>query len=125
MACILIVDDEDTVRQLLRRALLLNRHEVIEACNGKDALSQYIFEKDRIDVVITDMMMPESDGFSLVEEIARKNPEAKVVIMSGWFNEEELTNTQLEASRCIKGILQKPCTMEEIHNVVQTVLNSD
>ena len=91
----------------------------------RDGLPVGLCEKDRIDVVITDMMMPESDGFSLVEEIARKNPEAKVVIMSGWFNEEELTNTQLEASRCIKGILQKPCTMEEIHNVVQTVLNSD
>jgi len=125
MARILIVDDENTVRQLLKRALLLSRHEVVEASDGKDALAKFITEKKPFDLIITDMMMPGTDGFSLVEEIASLDPHAKVIIMSGWFSEEELNTTKNEVSNCIRGILQKPCSMEEIQTVLKKVIEED
>lgn len=67
---ILIVDDFDFNRELLRE--LFPDREIIEAANGSSAIEQYELHKDEICVVLTDIMMPQSDGFALLEYFNRK-----------------------------------------------------
>ena len=68
-ARILVVDDERDIRELIRFYLLKEGYEVLEACNGKEAMQ--IFENEYIDLGVIDVMMPIMDGFTLVEQLKR------------------------------------------------------
>lgn len=125
MAKILLVDDEPTIRELLKTVLSFARHDVHLASNGEEALKIFMDAQSPFDLIITDMIMPEADGFRLVEEIALRDPKAKIIIMSGWFNEEELKITQASVSKSIRGIIRKPCTMDKIQSLLNKVLDED
>jgi DNA-binding response OmpR family regulator len=71
MALILVVDDEEPVRLLLRDTLELDAYDVVEAANGPDALSR--FEERRPDGVILDIMMPGMSGIDVLREIRRRD----------------------------------------------------
>jgi len=125
MARILVVDDEEPIRVLLRRALTFQNHKVVEAKDGREALKLFRLDTKKFDAVITDMMMPESDGFDLVHELAGIDSEVKVIIMSGWFDDNELETMKDETSSTIKSFVRKPFTMEVINSVLSEVLNRD
>jgi CheY-like chemotaxis protein len=81
MATILIVDDEAQLRRVVRLMLAMSGYEVIEAATGKEALKS-IKEKE-IDLVITDIFMPDMDGLELIKEIKKISSELKVLVVSG------------------------------------------
>jgi two-component system response regulator (stage 0 sporulation protein F) len=81
MATILIIDDEDTVRVLLRAALQAEGYEVTEADNGRKGLE--LFRRRPADVVITDILMPELNGLDMLLELTREFIHAKVIAISG------------------------------------------
>ena len=81
MARILVVDDDEPIRALLRAMLELEGYEVMEAENGAEGLLKY--QGAPTDLVITDIQMPVMDGLALLRELRRAFPWVKVLAMSG------------------------------------------
>lgn len=79
MAKILICDDEEGIRTVIKRYAVYEGHDVFEACNGAEAIEAC--KKNEFDIIIMDIMMPEIDGFSAVKEI-RKTSSVPVIMLS-------------------------------------------
>jgi CheY-like chemotaxis protein len=81
MARVLVIDDDELVRQSLRRMLEKGGHEVGLAANGRHGLA--LFLDDTYDLVITDILMPEMEGLETVRELRRLSPAVPVVVITG------------------------------------------
>ena len=81
MARILIIDDEDELRSMLRQMLEQAGHEVTEAVNGAEGIKLY--EQDRPDLVITDIIMPEKEGVETIIALRRADPDLPIIAISG------------------------------------------
>jgi len=81
MAQILLVDDDELLRPMIRLVLERAGYRVREARNGNDAMRQ--FAQDQGDLVITDLIMPEKEGLALILEMRRINRKLKIIAMSG------------------------------------------
>ncbi len=81
MAHILLVDDDEDLRQMLAVALAGMGHRVTEAQDGKQAIT--LFSQNPTDVVVTDLVMPDKDGLELVRELKRQHNQVKIIAMSG------------------------------------------
>jgi DNA-binding response OmpR family regulator len=81
MARILVVDDDDQVRTMLRITLEREGYEVEEAPDGQVAISLY--HQQAVDLVITDIVMPEKEGIETIMELRRSNPDVKIIAISG------------------------------------------
>jgi two-component system response regulator (stage 0 sporulation protein F) len=118
MASILIVDDEDSVRHLLRRILEEDGHHVREASNGQAGLTLY--RQAPADLVITDILMPERDGMDVTLELTREFLDAKVIAMTGATGDRNFLGVaKLFGAR---QIIQKPFTVEEVRRLVRYTL---
>ncbi|MFZ4437487.1 MAG: response regulator [Syntrophales bacterium] len=78
---ILVVDDNDQMREMLRLILETAGHEVLDAANGKIAL--HLLKTMTVDLVITDIIMPEMEGIELVMNIHKLYPRVKIIAISG------------------------------------------
>jgi YesN/AraC family two-component response regulator len=78
---ILIIDDDSDFRSSLKHVFECHDYKVYEACNGKDGVDT--FRRNPANIIITDIFMPEKDGFEIIEEIKNEFPEAKIIVMSG------------------------------------------
>lgn len=120
MSRILVIDDDPDVRQLLRKALESDKHEVVEAENGKEGVR--LWRANRPDLVITDILMPEKDGYETLFELLSMDPNVKVIAMTAgeWRDTlDRLWDAQLHgASRTIP----KPFTLSEMRRIVGEVL---
>lgn len=81
MGKILVIDDEEPIRAMLRQALESAGHEVVEAGDGKEAIRSYLQQLP--DLVITDIVMPEREGLECILELRKLNPELKIMAVSG------------------------------------------
>lgn len=81
MAGILLVEDDDDLRAMLKESLEKRRHKITEASNGREALNK--FKSSVTDLVITDLLMPEQDGIGLIMELRKIKPDIKLVAISG------------------------------------------
>jgi len=81
MPSILVVDDEDQVRQLIRQSLEQSGYHVTEARHGKEALQQYRLAP--ADLVIMDILMPDQDGLETTATLLREFPNVKVIAITG------------------------------------------
>ncbi|SKA05872.1 Response regulator receiver domain-containing protein [Trichlorobacter thiogenes] len=123
MAKILLVDDDPQVRAVLLGFLQIGGHEVLEAGNGLQASK--ILEKQLPDLVITDIVMPESDGFELIMSSNRKDQPIKIIAITGGSpNLAQQTLLTIAQKMPINKVLSKPVTCEELLAAVQDVLNS-
>ena len=82
MARILIIDDEYFVRALLTKILERKGHEIFEASNGQEGID-FFEQGGQADLVITDIFMPEMDGIETLRHLKEKNPDLKIVVVSG------------------------------------------
>ncbi len=80
---VLVVDDEPAIRQVTRQTLEAAGYVVLEAADGSEALSTFLLERDRIDLILTDMMMPVMDGSRLIRVLHRLAPQVPVIGASG------------------------------------------
>ena len=78
---ILVVDDYDQIRNLLRRILQGGGYEVFEASNGRQAIDW--LRKNGVDLVITDLIMPEQEGLETIQFLRNERPDLKIIAMSG------------------------------------------
>ena len=81
MARVLVVDDNDEIRGFIRRILEASGHVVIEAGNGREAMK--LAKESPVDVVITDVFMPEFDGLEMMRSLRKLQPHLKVIAVSG------------------------------------------
>jgi two-component system cell cycle sensor histidine kinase/response regulator CckA len=81
---ILLVEDEDGLRALNARGLASRGYTVIEAGNGVEAMEMLERQGGKIDLVVSDVVMPEMDGPTLLKELRKKNPETKIIFVSGY-----------------------------------------
>jgi DNA-binding NtrC family response regulator len=120
MARILVIDDQDSIRRVVRRALEQDGHEVFDASDGE--LGMEILESNSFDVVITDIFMPGQDGIVTLRQIRKRFPAVKVIVISGGDASGLMDLRQdAELLGAVKS-LQKPFNAREIMDVVRSVL---
>ena len=85
---ILIVDDEDRVRKLLKDFLLRENYRTIEAKDGEEALKIFNVQQDSIDMILLDVMMPKLDGWSVIRQI-RQSSKIPVIMLTARAEEQD------------------------------------
>ena len=83
MCLLLVVDDDDLVRESLAALLSLLGHDIIQARDGLEAAIIYLSKHDKIHLIIMDTVMPKMDGIAATKVIKKDHPSAKVILMTG------------------------------------------
>ena len=122
MASILVVDDELSITEIVEHLLTAKGHQVICAVNGKEALK--ILANQAIDLVITDIVMPEMDGYELILKLRKLPNIPKIIAMSGGAYKQDRKELLYNA-KAMKAdvILAKPFTSDAINAAVTEVLD--
>lgn len=116
---ILVVDDEEVVRNVLRAKLESCGYQVVEASDGKQAIQR--LNEGICEVLITDILMPEKDGLETLMHVRRAQPDVKVIVITGAGNDLYLDNARgLGASR----VFAKPFELEEIAAAVKELMST-
>lgn len=123
MAKILVVDDEAPIRTLVAKILLKDGHEVLEAENGQAACD--LFSNAGVELIITDLVMPEKNGIEMILELKKSNPSVKVIAISGGVGFSGYFDL-LSVARLLgaKHIIKKPFTVDEIRKAVNDMLSA-
>jgi two-component system cell cycle sensor histidine kinase/response regulator CckA len=108
---ILLVEDEEGLRKLNARGLASRGYTVLEAGNGVEAIEVIEGEGGHVDLVVSDVVMPEMDGPTLVKELRQRNPELKIIFVSGYA--EEAFEKNLPDSEKF-AFLAKPFTLKQL-----------
>ena len=116
---ILLVEDEESVRAFSARALRTTGYEVFEADCGDQALEVLDQLDNKIDLMISDVVMPEMDGPALLVEVRKRLPDLKVIFVSGYA--EESVRNDLADDRSVE-FLAKPYSLAQINTKVKDVL---
>jgi two-component system, cell cycle sensor histidine kinase and response regulator CckA len=115
---VLLVEDDAGIRALAERTLRADGLDVVAAASGEEAL-QLAGSLSEIDVVVTDMMMPNMNGEDLAERISRSHPEAALVLMSGFSEERLLQEGRIEQRQ---HFLEKPFSQRHLLRTVRDAL---
>ena len=119
-ATILLVEDEEAVRAFAARALASRGYQVYEAGSGAEAL-ELIHEIDEpIDLVVSDVVMPEMDGPTMLGELRKIRPELRVIFMSGYA--EEAFRKNLPDNEEF-GFLPKPFSLKQLATKIKEMLD--
>jgi PAS domain S-box-containing protein len=116
---VLIVDDEASIRKITRETLEAFGYQVFSACDGAEAVSLYVEHRDRIDVVLTDMMMPIMDGPSLIKVLRRLEPDLRIIGASG-IAAGSMVAQSMQAG--VKQFLPKPYSAEILLGTLKAIL---
>lgn len=117
MSKILIVDDSEAIRSHLSEIFTFMGFEVDVAGSGHEALDQFF--SDSFDLVVTDLEMPEMDGWALASHIKELSPDTPIVLITG--SEKSTVMERLETSNADSALF-KPFSLEEIKNAVHKAL---
>lgn len=118
---ILLVEDESTVRRLATRDLSSLGYRVLEAGHGDEALTIYEKEGGAVDLVLTDVVMPIMGGVELVKRLRERNPDIRVLYMSGFTEDLQLNGATGGSSA---PLILKPFTIEALAAEVRRVLDA-
>ncbi len=118
MATVLVIDDDPHIRRVLRKTIEREGHSVVEAEDGKVALRRFVGEP--ADLVITDIYMPEMDGFEFLMRIRETFPETKLVAMSG--GGVIAADDVLKAASALGAVavIQKPFGLDVVRKILST-----
>jgi two-component system chemotaxis response regulator CheY len=119
MARIMIVDDSDSIRMVLKDILEIGKHELVgEASNGEDAVKEFI--KTNPDLTLLDMAMPKKDGLSALKEIISMRPDAKIVMITASDNQHTM-------KECINAgalaYILKPFNFQDVLKTIADMIN--
>jgi two-component system chemotaxis response regulator CheY len=117
MANVMIVDDSDSIRLILKDILVIGKHNLVsELSSGMNVLEEYI--KTDPDVILLDMAMPKKDGISVLKEIIQFKPSAKIIMISA-------SDSQDTVKECIKigavAYILKPFNFQNILDTINNV----
>lgn len=115
---ILLVEDEEGLRALNARGLASRGYTVFEASNGVDAI-EVLDKRGEVDLVVSDVVMPEMDGPTLLKELRRRNPKLKVIFVSGYAEEAFQKNLPEQEQY---EFLAKPFTLKQLVSKVKETM---
>jgi len=118
---VLLVEDEDGVRELIWKILTEHGHTVLEARHGRDAMAVAAGYEHPIQLLLSDVVMPEMGAGELADQLLAERPEMKVLFISGYTSDEVVRRG---ISRSDVAFIQKPFTTEELMLKVREVLNA-
>jgi PAS domain S-box-containing protein len=119
---ILVIDDENAIREVARETLKAFGYRVIVASDGAEAMAVFATHKDEVKVVITDMMMPYMDGPATIRAMRRLDPNVKIIATSGLKAEDKIADA---AQLGVRTFLPKPYTAEKLLKTVAAMLKED
>jgi len=117
---VLLVEDEEPLRRAAAEFLRLRGYTVLEARDGEDALSISKSHSSRIDLAVSDVVMPNMSGGELARELEALRPEMRVLFVSGYAG-QTVTNHKVADGE--NNFLQKPFTLKQLAGKVRTVLD--
>ncbi|WP_413154628.1 ATP-binding protein [Bartonella sp. cb54] len=118
-ATVLLVEDEDAVRMGGVRALQMRGYTVLEAASGIEALAVLKKNKGAVDIIVSDVVMPEMDGPTLLREVRKSYPDIKFIFVSGYAKDAFTKNLPQDA---VFGFLSKPFTLKQLALTVKETL---
>lgn len=118
MATIMVIDDETSIRALLRGVLEKAGHRVMEAHDGREALALY--HKSRPDLVIMDLLMPEVDGLEATLQLSREYVDTKIIAMTGAQGDRNFLDVAKLFGAC--RAFEKPFDLQQMLHAVQEEL---
>lgn len=121
MAKILVIDDDEMIRIILRNALESAGHEVLEASNGRSGIS--IFRQNSPDLIIADILMPDTDGIETITQARNINSDVKIVAISGGSERTDLNFLDYAKVLGAQRTLAKPIDPDVLLEVVEEVLS--
>lgn len=119
MAQILIIDDDDKLREILAKALVYAGHTVVQAADGKQGVE--LFRATEVDLVITDLVMPVQEGVETIVELLRERPNLPIIAISGGRSNSDVY-LEIAAKIGAKRALAKPFTPRELLDAIADVL---
>lgn len=120
MANILVIDDEEGVRQVVAKVLEREGHKVTEASDGKVALS--LMRDAHPDLVVCDLFMPEMDGVEVLRKLRRDHPQLSVVAISGGGYQGQVQLLDVAKKLGAVAVLKKPFELSELVGAVNRAL---
>jgi CheY-like chemotaxis protein len=121
MARILIADDEESMRQLVARAIAMDGHEIVTAQDGAEALTIIQDEAGVFDLLLTDIKMPVMDGIALALAVARDFPKLTILLMTGFADQRERASG---LNAIVHDVITKPFAVADIRTAVADALAS-
>jgi CheY-like chemotaxis protein len=119
MPKVLIADDEDSMRQLVARAIAMDGHEIVTAQDGAEALEILIREDGAFDLLLTDIQMPVMDGIALALSAARDFPQLTILLMTGFADQRERASN---LNALVHDVVTKPFSVADIRTAVADAL---
>lgn len=119
MPKILIADDEDSMRQLVARAIAMDGHEIVTAQDGAEALEILTREDGAFDLLLTDIQMPVMDGIALALSAARDFPQLTILLMTGFADQRERASN---LNALVHDVVTKPFSVADIRTAVADAL---
>src|SRR5687768_6035349 len=119
---VLLVEDEEMVRKIVRRLLEENGYKVLQAGGGEEAISLFRRHKEPIDLLITDVVMPKLSGKDVADQMKAVHPETKVLYMSG-YTDEAIVHHGIVDSHI--AFLQKPFSERALTRKIREVLDAE
>jgi CheY-like chemotaxis protein len=117
---VLVVDDEESIREITRGTLETFGYRVVVASDGTEAVALYAEHKEEIAIVLTDMMMPFMDGPATIRALQRLNPKVKIIAASGLAASDKAAQAQGVG---VKTFLPKPYTAEKLLKTLAELLD--
>lgn len=106
---LLLVDDEDSFRNALKRQLSLRGYEVMDVASGEDAIK--VVRHHKPEVVVLDQKMPKMDGIQTLKELKKIQPEVQVIMLTGYGS---IPSARITGKHDAFGYMQKPCSIKEL-----------
>ena len=119
---VLLVEDEDGLRSLNARGLSSRGYTVLQAANGFEAVEQFESYQGKIDLVVSDVVMPEMDGPTLLTKLRDRNPDVKIIFVSG-YAEEAFEKNLPEGDMYRYNFLAKPFTLKQLVGAVKEAMS--
>ena len=120
MARILVIDDDEQMRSMLRQMLERAGHEVVLASNGLEGMRLY--RQESTDLIITDIIMPEKEGLQTIRELKTEFPDLKVIAISGGGSKGNMDFLPVAKVFGAKRIVTKPFKSQVMLDIVDDVL---
>jgi CheY-like chemotaxis protein len=120
MARILIIGDDGLFRSMLSATLVHLGHTVVEAGNGSEGLK--LFQRGTPDLIITDLVMPEMEGFEFLMNLKKLNSRAKIMVMSGSVREKTVDFLEIATRLGASAVLAKPFSTDALMRAIDALL---
>ena len=115
MARLLVVEDDESVRQLAARALQREGYQVDVACDGEEGLARIVQAGGGYDLVVSDIRMPAMDGIEMSHQAVTRYPGIRIMLVTGYADQRERA---AELDGVVKDVLLKPFTLASLRDVV-------